>query len=736
MSSSARSRRPAPSAKRPQKPPRRWLRGLLVVVGVAIAIGAIVMGIAFALTDIPSPNEVASSEATVVTYADGTTEIGRLGEATRRSIDLADVPLTAQHAVLAAEDRDFYEHGGISPVGILRSAINNVTGGSTQGASTITQQYAKNAFLTMERSWDRKLKEAFLAFKLETAVSKDQILQDYLNTIYFGRGAYGIEAASIAYFGKPAADLTVAESAMLAAIIKSPSTLDPVEDRAALKARWNYVLDAMVEKGWLDQAERDQQRFPQVEERKAGNRLGGQTGFLLDMVTDELLTLGFTEEEIQRGGLRIVSTIERRAQRAAVQAVRRQGPTSGTEGLRIGVASVRPGTGEIVAIYGGDDFVTDQINNATRRFAQAGSTFKPFALAAATEADVPLNSIWDGNSPATVNDYTFENYDNTSYGSVTLLKATERSINSAYVELEAEVGVDRVADAALRAGVPEDTPGMNLDALDLTFVLGTASPSGVDMANAYATFAAQGLRADARIVTSVTGRNGGLLYEASPTLRQAFDTQVADTVTFALNKVVTNGTGFAALGLERPAAAKTGTTDDNKSAWFVGYTPQLATAVLMAKEDAAGLPVSMAGVGGRESVTGGSFPAAIWVEYMRRALQDEPVVELPPPPEGVYNPSRCPSVMPENPDDLPIGCPTPEAVEFGPTAEPSVLPTEPVDPATDVPIPDDVPPANLGPDAEAPGAAADQGGANKAKGANTGQGTQPMADSDAPGQTR
>ena len=736
MSSSARSRRPAKSATRPPEPPRRWLRGLLIVLGAVVTVGAIVMGIAFALTEIPSPNEVASSEATVVTYADGTTEIGRLGEATRRSIDLAEVPLTAQHAVLAAEDRDFYEHGGISPVGILRSALNNVTGGSTQGASTITQQYAKNAFLTMERSWDRKLKEAFLAFKLETAVSKDQILQDYLNTIFFGRGAYGIEAASIAYFGKPAADLTVAESAMLAAIIKSPSTLDPAEDHAALKARWNYVLDAMVEKGWLDQAERDQQRFPQVEERKAGNRLGGQTGFLLDMVTDELLTLGFTEEEIQRGGLRIVSTIERRAQRAAVQAVRRQGPTSGTEGLRIGLASVRPGTGEIVAIYGGDDFVNDQINNATRRFAQAGSTFKPFALAAATEVDVPLNSIWNGNSPATVNDYTFENYGNTSYGSVTLLKATERSINSAYVELEAEVGVDRVADAALRAGVPEDVPGMNLDALDLTFVLGTASPSGVDMANAYATFAASGMRAKATVIKSVTGRNGGLLYEASPILQQAFDVQVADTVTFALNKVVTNGTGFAALGLDRPAAAKTGTTDDNKSAWFVGYTPQLATAVLMAKEDSAGLPVSMAGVGGRETVTGGSFPAAIWVEYMRRALQNDAVVDLPEPPEGIYNPSRCPSVMPENPDDLPIGCPTPQAVEFGPTAEPSVLPTEPVDPATDVPIPDDAPPANLGPDTEAPGAAADQGGTNKGRGTNSGQGTQPMADSDAPGQTR
>ncbi len=692
---------------------------MLGAIAAVVVVGVAVTAIAVALTAVPTPNEVATSEATVVTYADGTTEIGRLGEATRRSIPLSEVPLDTQHAVLAAEDREFYDHGGISPMGIARSAINNVTGGSTQGASTITQQYAKNAFLTMERSWDRKIKEALLAFKLETAVSKDQILEDYLNTIYFGRGAYGIEAASLAYFRKPAGDLSLSESAVLAAIIKSPNGLAPENSGTALEERWAYVLDSMLEQGWITQKQRDRAEFPEIKKARAGNRLGGQTGFLLQTVTDELIALGFDETEIQRGGLRIVSTIERPAQKAATQAVQDAGPDTGITGLRIGLAAVRPGTGEIVAMYGGPDFIDDQINNATRPFAQAGSTFKPFALAAAIEDGIPLNSVWNGNSPTTIKGYTFENYGNTSYGTVTLLTATERSINSPFVALEDQIGVGKVADAALRAGIPETTPGLNLDALDLTFVLGTASPSAVDVAGSYATFAARGAQAKPTIIKSVSGANGGLLYQLQPTPTAAFDSQVADTVTFALNRAVTHGTGFTAQALGRPSAAKTGTTDENKSAWFAGYTPELATAVFMAKEDANGIPVSMTGTGGLTTVTGGSFPARMWVAFMKAALADTPVSEFPPPPSnvGAYAPApSCPSVMPQDPADLPAGCPTPSAVEFGPQDEPvdetdgGPATDQPVDPATEVPLPDDQPPAPVGPDDQAPNPGKGNGG--------------------------
>lgn len=646
---------------------RRWLRRTLWVLVLLVALGTTVFALLLARTEVPTPNDLATSEATVVYYADGENEVGRLGESTRRSVPLTDIPIEVQQAVLAAEDRNFYNHGGISPIGIARAAFNNLTGGNTQGGSTITQQYAKIAFLTQDRTWNRKLNEALLAFKLETVISKEQILEDYLNTIYFGRNANGIEAASIAYFGVPVRELDFTQGAVLASVIKSPSGLSPEENLSGLKARWSYVLDSMVEMGDITQAQRDASTFPNIVAFKQKDRLGGQVGFLLTAVEQQLIAQGYDQEEIQRGGLKIISSFDRKAQRAAQRAVKDQGPTSGTDGLRIGLAAVKPGTGEVLAMYGGTNFITDQINNATQQFAQAGSTFKPFALAAAVDQGVQLNSLWNGNSPATVNGYTFNNYGNNSYGVVSLLQATELSINSAYVELTADIGVNSVVDSALAAGIPETTPGLNLEAPDLTFVLGTASPSGVDMANAYATFANQGVRSNTTFVKQVFGSNGGLLYQYEPTLSTAFSTDVANTVSYSLNKVVTNGTATAALALDRPAAAKTGTTDDNKSAWFAGYTPQISAAVLMAKEDANGIPISMSGTGGLTTVTGGSFPAAIWTAFMKDALKKEPVVDFPAPPESVFTPIECPDFIETDLEEIPFGCPIPEIVnEFGP----------------------------------------------------------------------
>jgi len=646
---------------------RRWLRRTLWMFFLLAALGITVFAVLLIRTQVPTPNELATSEATVVYYADGVTEIGRLGESTRRSVPLTNIPLGVQQAVLVAEDRDFYNHGGISPVGIARAAFNNITGGNTQGGSTITQQYAKIAFLTQDRTWNRKVNEALLAFKLETVISKEQILEDYLNTIYFGRNANGIEAASIAYFGVPVSELDFAQGAVLASVIKSPSGLSPEENLSGLKARWSYVLDSMAELGDITQEQRDSAQFPEIAAFKQKDRLGGQVGYLLTAVEQQLATQGYGQEEIQLGGLKVISSFDRKAQRAAQRAVKEQGPTSGTEGLRIGLAAVKPGTGEVLAMYGGTDFIADQINNATQQFAQAGSTFKPFALAAALGQSVQLNSLWNGNSPSTVNGYTFNNYGNNSYGVVSLLQATELSINSAYVELTADIGVDSVVDSALAAGIPETTPGLNLESPDLTFVLGTSSPSGLDMANSYATFANEGVRSSTTFIKQVFGSNGGLLYEYQPTLTTAFIPDVANSVNYALSKVVTDGTGKAALALDRPAAAKTGTTDDNKSAWFAGYTPQISAAVLMAKEDSSGIPISMAGTGGLTTVTGGSFPAAIWTAFMKGALKSEPVMEFPAPPESVFTPIECPDFIETDLEEIPFGCPIPEVInEFGP----------------------------------------------------------------------
>ena len=661
----ARRPTPRPAARRPKKKQHHWVRRIIFAGIIAAVLGVVAFIIALALTTVPSPNELSTTQATIVYYADGKNEVGRLGDTTRRSVPLGSIPIVTQHAILAAEDRDFYSHGGISPIGFIRALFNNVSGGSTQGGSTITQQYAKNAFLTQERAWSRKIKEALLSIKLETVSSKDQILEDYLNTIYFGRNAYGIDAASRNYFGKPVENLNLGQSAMLAAIINSPSFYSNPDHNDRLKGRWQYVLDGMVGQGWITQEEADGAKYPNINRAVNANRLGGQTGYLIQAVKDQLLGQGFSEAEIEKGGLHIITTLDKQAEDSAIAAVEAQGPKSKTKGLRIGLASVRPGTGEIVAMYGGEDFITSQINNATRPFAQAGSTFKPFALAAATEQDYNLHTMWNANSPCTVNGYTLTNYADKSYGLASLLKATLHSINCSYVQLESAVGVDKVADVAVRAGVPSTTPGLNLDNLDLTFVLGTASPSGLDMANAYATFANQGTKSSTSIVKQVLGQNGGLLCEYTPTLSAAFDSRVANTVTYALNQNVEKGTAFVARGLERPAAAKTGTTDGNKSAWLVGYTPELSTAVLMAKE-IDGLPVSMSGTGGLKTVTGGSFPAAMWTAFMKGALKNAPVEQLPPAPDSINDRWNCADLSASNGGTPPLGCPGASAVEFAP----------------------------------------------------------------------
>jgi len=644
--------------ERPRRRPRRRLGRRLF--GTVLALGLLVVGgfaLAVALTPLPDPNDIAANEATVVYYADGVTEIGRLGEATRRSVSMEQIPTEVRFAVLAAEDRDFYNHSGVSPVGIGRALINNARGEAVQGASTITQQYAKNAYLTSDRSWLRKARELVLSVKLETMTSKDEILRDYLNTIYFGRGAYGVEAASMAYFGTSVSALDYQQAALLGAVIKAPSVLDPAVETKLSRARWAYVLDAMAEQGWITPAQREQAAFPDTIAPRTSNRLGGQVGYLLEAVKADLGLLGYSATEIEAAGLRIVSTFEVAAQSAAVAAVKAVGPTEGTDGLRIGLAAVRPSTGEVIAMYGGPDYVSSPINNATRSFAQAGSTFKPFALAAALEQGVEMTTQYNGDSPVSVQDYTVRNYGDESFGSVDLMTATTRSVNTAYVALEAQIGVDAVADTAYRIGLPMSTPGGTPESLDLTFVLGTASPSGLDMASSYGTFAQRGQRVVPSTITQVLSADGDVQYERSSLPDQVISSAVADGVTSALQQVVLTGTATGAQVVGRPVAGKTGTSNENKSMWFVGYTPQISAAVLMAREDTEGNPVPLDGIsGGSPAWGGGSYPVAIWSAFMTAALVNDPV-------EGFVQPAPVPTVTP-----------TP-SVTLDPSADPSADPS-------------------------------------------------------------
>jgi len=536
---------------------RRWLpsgKQLGVVVASSFVALVALMGVGYAMVDVPEPNDLVTAQTTVIRYRDGA-EIGRIGALNRQSVPLAELPQHVQHAVLAAENRSFFSDPGISPTGIARAFWNNLRGNATQGGSTITQQYAKNALLTQERTWSRKLREAVIAVKLDREFSKEQILEDYLNTIYFGRGAYGVETAAQAYFGRSAGELTVEQGAVLAAMIQAPSAFDPEENRERLEGRWRYVLDGMVGEGWLGADEAAGAEFPKIRKETPRNRLSGSKGYLIRTVEKELLSRGFTEQDITQGGLDVTTTFVQKAQRAADEAVRDQLPDDVPKNLRVALAAVRPGSGEVVAMYGGKDYVDSPFNNATQGVAQAGSTFKPFALAAGLEQGIALTSRFDGSSPRTFPGYSkpVSNFGLESFGTIDLLQATANSVNTVYVDLGLEVGPKDVVDAAVRAGIPEDTEGLEPNG---SVVLGSASPHPIEVAEAFATFAAQGRHADWFTVLRVKGSNGAVRYEADAAPARVFAPDVMADLSYALQGVVESGSGFEARNLGRPSAGR------------------------------------------------------------------------------------------------------------------------------------------------------------------------------------
>jgi len=606
------------------------IRAAIFVGGFGFIAGTTLFAFAYFTVSIPDANAFVNSQSTIIQYSNGE-EIGRVGSENRQIVPLAKIPMNVRNAVLAAEDRSFYSNRAFSITGIARAVINNLRGGSLQGGSTITQQYAKTAFLTPERTIQRKIKELVIAIKLENQLSKDQIFESYLNTIYFGRGSYGVQTASQQYFNRNVDQLTNAQAIVISCILRSPGFYDPSyskENEDRLTARFDYVLKGMVEAKTLTPEDAAKIKFPTIAPRVTSGSLSGPKGHIIEAVSKELKSLGFTEEQLQVGGLTIKTTIDQRAQTAAVDAINKLTPTKVPENLHIALAAIRPGTGEIVAMYGGADYLKRQLNDATQAIALAGSTFKPFALIAALEAGIPLTSMWNGDSPQTFDDlgkpYEVGNYGNEGWGQVDLLFATKHSINTVYVPLGQKAGLENVVSAARRAGIPESVAMMPTPSV----ALGPASPRVIDVTNAYATFAAQGIKSKPYLVTSVIGSNKGVLYEGKPQTEEVFSKEVMADLTYALKSVVNGGTGAAALALGRPAAGKTGTSQSNASAWFSGYTPQLAAAVSFFRDDAT---QTLNGIGGLTSVTGGSFPARIWTAFMKGALKGEPVMDFPAP---------------------------------------------------------------------------------------------------------
>ncbi|MFK5634315.1 transglycosylase domain-containing protein [Ornithinimicrobium sp. LYQ103] len=607
-----------------------WLLGL-GLLGVVLATGTFAW--AYSRTDIPEPNDFADAQSTILYYDDGQTELARFtGGYDRESVLLEEVPLHVQQAVLAAEDRSFYDNQGVSVTGTARGVYRTLRGEGVQSGSTITQQYVKNYYLTADQTLTRKLREILISVKIDNTQSKEQILENYLNTIYFGRGAYGIQTASDAYFDKDVSELSVSEGAFLASVMNAPSLFDPDyadgnEER--VRARVDYVVAGMVEEGWLDQSAADGVEFPEVQDTQPTTAVQGVEGYVAQEVRGELSELlGLEDAAIDSGGLRVTTTIDRDHQEAAKAAVEQFRPTGeGTDDITVALTAVRPGDGAITAMYGGEDYQQTQLNAATDARVRAGSLFKPITLTAAVTEGISTESVMAGPSPMTFGleggEVEVRNFRDVSFGLLDLRVALAESVNTIYVALNEEVGPARTVEAAVDLGIPEDTPGLGSD---LTNVLGTASPTLVEMTNAYATIAAEGQRAETYVVAEVVTATGETTFEAEPETEDGIDAGVAADVIDAMTYVMTQGSGTTAGDLGRPSAGKSGTSEGNVSAWFDGFVPQLAAGVVMYKGDGT---VPMQDVGGIDQITGGTFPAQVWGEFMRRALQGEDVIPFP-----------------------------------------------------------------------------------------------------------
>lgn len=681
-------------------------------------VGCLVLGLlgagtfvyAYQTIDIPDPNAEFLTETTHVYYADGKTELGSFAEQRRDALDYDEMPETIKEAVVAAENRSFWTDRGIDPKGILRAAFSNAQGNSTQGASTITQQYVKILYLTQDRTLTRKVKEAVLSLKIQNQYSKEDILEGYLNTIYFGRGAYGIQAASQAYFEKDAKDLSLRESAVLAAVLNNPYALDPAngkEARQDLSERYQYVLSSMhttevISDSVYDKAARRLPKFPKV---ATDDSYGGQKGHVLAMVRQQLLQMGFSEEEIAGGGLEVTTTFTPKAMKAAEEGVKATRPEGfGDKNLHIGVASVEPGTGAVRGIYDGQDYLDSQLNWAVEG-GQAGSTFKPFALAAGIKDGFSLKDTFDGNSPYVLPDGSdVENQGDADYGSaITMLTATERSANTAFIDMTLAMegdGPQKIIDMANAMGVPPKqeapdpygiptaTPGLEPNT---GVALGSQTVSPINMANGYATLANNGVAADAFIIDKVVDRDGVIKYQHKVTDHRAMSADIAADVSYAVQQAVegANGTATKAALIGRPAAAKTGTATNGKgevsSAWFAGYTPQLATAVMYVRGQ------------GNEQLKdwlpeyfGGSYPADTWVEVMQAAMEGEPIEDFP---EPAYVDGEAPT---EGHAPLPTRTPEPTKTK-SPKPTESEKPSKTPEPTTKAPSPTTPAPSTTAP---------------------------------------
>ncbi|GAT08916.1 penicillin-binding protein [Mycolicibacterium novocastrense] len=681
-----------------------WVRrGALIAAAVFIVLPLITFGMAYMIVDVPKPGDIRTNQVSTILASDGS-ELAKIvpPEGNRVDVNIDQIPVQARNAVMAAEDRDFYSNPGFSFTGFARAIKNNLFGGDLQGGSTITQQYVKNALVGSERSGVggliRKAKELVISTKMSGEWSKDQVMQSYLNIIYFGRGSYGIAAASKAYFNKPVEELNVAEGALLAALIQRPSALDPAVNLEGATARWNWVLDGMVEIGALTPEERAAQVFPATvppDLARSQNQTTGPNGLIERQVQKELLELfDINEQTLNTEGLQITTTIDPKAQQAAEEAAAEYLEGQDPD-MRTAIVSIDPRTGGVKAYYGGTD-----ANGFD--FAQAGlptgSSFKVFALVAALQQGMGLGTQVD-SSPLEVNGIKITNVEGGGCGTCNIAEALKRSLNTSYYRLMLKLknGPQDVADAAHQAGIAESFPGVEHTLSEdgqggppnNGIVLGQYQSRVIDMASAYATLAASGVYHKPHFVQKVVNSEGEVLFDASQqdnSGEQRIEKKVADNVTSAMQPIAAYSNGHALAG-GRPSAAKTGTnqlgdTDSNRDAWMVGYTPSLSTAVWVGTTEGTKPLENQWG----SPIYGSGLPSDIWKATMDGALEDTDNESFPKPEEigGYAGVPQAPP--PPSTTAPPTEVTSPSQTVIQPTIEVAPGITIPWGPPTTVPV--------------------------------------------------
>ncbi|HEX2576961.1 MAG TPA: transglycosylase domain-containing protein [Aquihabitans sp.] len=587
------------------------------------------------------PDEPPQIQSSIVLDAQGRELAVLQKDELRVEVELDDVAPVVVQALIAAEDRSFRSHDGVDPRALVRALRNNAEGGATQGGSTITQQLVKNTYLTSERSYSRKVKEAVLAIKLDQRTDKDEILERYLNTVYFGRGTYGIQAAADTYFDKPAKDLDAPQAALLIGLLRAPENADPETDPDVAKERRDQVLDDLVDVG--DLTAEEGRRFKAAElgavPRQSSVTLRAGVGaHVVEWVRQEAIAK-FGEEAVYGQGLTIRTTIDIDQQRAAEEAVASVLTEPGEPQAALVAIDA---FGAVKAHVGGRNFEELEVDLARGEAGggsgrQPGSAFKPVVLATAIQdRKATLASTYPAPAEITLDTggepWTVGNYGGSGFGVTDLTDATANSINTTYAQLMLQVGPDRAVTTAASLGIASELRP------DPSLVLGTGEVSVVELASAYSTFAREGRRIEPFVISKVLDADEQVLFEAKPSPQEAIDEGTARAVNHALQAVVADGTGAAAR-LDRPVAGKTGTTQDNGDAWFAGYTPNFTAAVWMGYPEGPQRP--MTDVKG-EAVTGGSLPAEIWRRFMERALVDVDPGEFAPPPPELLEPLDLP----------------------------------------------------------------------------------------------